>query len=1202
MIKGCNFFNQIWVIVAILLLHCTGKELNAFTPTTIDRDSTVQPVIAYDTLPIGIWDKIDLTGPQMKPSPKKNNWWLYTLGAGVLGGGAYWYFNRDKDTTEFPDDYRFILNDDLINIVCGVEDRSIDPLTNDIGTGLSIVEISNNESVTLEGSTIFIDKFISENVEISVKIKDAKGNEKTSILKIIVDFLPFTIESKFHTIENDDEVKDNIFSTSPCEGCTIIDVTGNHNTGSFTIEESGEYTYIPNELFKGLAQFRVEVENECKQTTTILIEIDVKGDDCFINPKVNIQNILCGLSTGQIEIILAPIERYRVVWEDGLIAFNRINLSAGSYRFTIFDLFGDCQEDYIVSIPEESFDFVRDIETHPSNCLKEGEIFLHFAQINHTYNISIYKEGEFINKFNFVGPTLNVGNYFNISSGRYTFVISLVGREEFCTVEIEAIVNFEDLPLNAEDDWITVDYNTIGEGDILINDSGTGIALYSYEQPVYGTVSVDQNGKTIYTPLLNFNGIDSFLYVIRDTCEQLDTAIVRISVQDKCDFEGIVVTKDADCGFSNGTASIVIQPDSLTYQIMWSNGQVGWSTINLNPGHYYVVVQEIASECRMSFPFEIKGSETPILKHYEVEAGSCYESGNIALFFNENYSPPYDIDIRLNGEYIGDLTLFGDTHLKEIMYVRPGNYTLTLNSTIDGCTQEISFEVDENETKIDLQNDSIKIKINHEWSGNILDNDTGVSLKIDSYEQPDGGNVDIDENGEATFKPHQDFEGITRFLYTAIDTCGQLDTAFVVIEVYNHCQHELRATVRDAICGLNNGIAEISIDPENIPFEILWSNGRTERKIDNLMAGIYFVTLTTEDGCKYVDSIEINERPLELITNIDSSPADCVGGGNIWGNFNATYPGPYMLSLFLEDSLIGAFEFTGNTFNFQDSLNLKRGQYTVLVNSLDFHPQCIQTLEVNIMQIPSVSILLPDYYTTPNNEILVRNVLNNDVGYNLILQSITPPVYGNILYQPNGFFTFTPYNGFSGVDTLIYSTIDICGQQNSAQIFITVTDPGPEIEDNSSIFVSFPNRMDDKTDTKPSGAMMENWMLLFTSKGYGLRIDNTPSFSKLNGFTGNTYNISVGHFSRSNKNWYLLPGISLGTDLFKTNSGNLDFKGIHTQAGIMFKLVQGIHFDINTKLETDFSKLRLTPSIRLLNEFKFNSKLDKAIPKLHTFN
>jgi PKD repeat protein len=55
----------------------------------------------------------------------------------------------------------------------------------------------------------------------------------------------------------------------------------------------------------------------------------------------------------------------------------------------------------------------------------------------------------------------------------------------------------------------------------------------------------------------------------------------------------------------------------------------------------------------------------------------------------------------------------------------------------------------------------------------------------------------------------------------------------------------------------NNGTATVNIN-QITPSNILWSNGETTTTIENLASGIYTVTISNDDGCQIVDSVEVS--------------------------------------------------------------------------------------------------------------------------------------------------------------------------------------------------------------------------------------------------------------------------------------------------------------------------------------------------------
>ena len=63
------------------------------------------------------------------------------------------------------------------------------------------------------------------------------------------------------------------------------------------------------------------------------------------------------------------------------------------------------------------------------------------------------------------------------------------------------------------------------------------------------------------------------------------------------------------------------------------------------------------------------------------------------------------------------------------------------------------------------------------------------------------------------------------------------------------------------------------------PPTYLWSNGATTQAITGLSAGIYSCTLTDNNGCQIIDSIEITEpSPISVIESI--THIDCNGANN----------------------------------------------------------------------------------------------------------------------------------------------------------------------------------------------------------------------------------------------------------------------------------------------------------------------------------
>lgn len=84
-----------------------------------------------------------------------------------------------------------------------------------------------------------------------------------------------------------------------------------------------------------------------------------------------------------------------------------------------------------------------------------------------------------------------------------------------------------------------------------------------------------------------------------------------------------------------------------------------------------------------------------------------------------------------------------------------------------------------------------------------------------------------------------------------------------------------------------------------------------------------------------------------------------------------------------------------------------------------------------------------DAYGAQANQTLTvdasTGVLSNDTGTGLTASVVTGPANGTLTLNPDGSFTYTPNNGFSGVDTFTYTGTDADGRTtNTATVTITV--------------------------------------------------------------------------------------------------------------------------------------------------------------------
>ncbi|TDW66953.1 CshA-type fibril repeat protein [Curtobacterium sp. PhB25] len=88
-----------------------------------------------------------------------------------------------------------------------------------------------------------------------------------------------------------------------------------------------------------------------------------------------------------------------------------------------------------------------------------------------------------------------------------------------------------------------------------------------------------------------------------------------------------------------------------------------------------------------------------------------------------------------------------------------------------------------------------------------------------------------------------------------------------------------------------------------------------------------------------------------------------------------------------------------------------------------------------------------DTGNTPNGTKLTvpaKGVLANDSGTGLSVVSNATPAHGTATVQPDGSYTYTPADGFSGTDTFQYTAKDSSGQTSTSTVTITVAPAGTD--------------------------------------------------------------------------------------------------------------------------------------------------------------
>ncbi|MFM7015393.1 MAG: beta strand repeat-containing protein, partial [Bacteroidota bacterium] len=145
-----------------------------------------------------------------------------------------------------------------------------------------------------------------------------------------------------------------------------------------------------------------------------------------------------------------------------------------------------------------------------------------------------------------------------------------------------------------------------------------------------------------------------------------------------------------------------------------------------------------------------------------------------------------------------------------------------------------------------------------------------------------------------------------------------------------------------ASCSQANGSASVNVTGGTSGYSYLWSNGQTTSIINNVLSGVYSVTVTDANGCTSNTLVNVGNIGGPSVSIANSSNVSCFGGANGSAQVNVSAGfGPYTY----------AWSPTGG--NTATATNLTAGNYSV--NVVDANG-CLSSTSILITQPTAINI------------------------------------------------------------------------------------------------------------------------------------------------------------------------------------------------------------------------------------------------------
>jgi gliding motility-associated-like protein len=622
-----------------------------------------------------------------------------------------------------------------------------------------------------------------------------------------------------------------------CNGSATVHYSISAGTVNF-LWSNGATTQTITNLCLGTYYVTVSTPNGCSDTASVTIS---NGVDLQLQTTINTPILCYGECTGSATVnVLNGQAPYTYNWfpnnfDNGPVINNKC---AGTYFVTVTDFNGCSVTGSVVfnQPPQLIIDSVRYTNISPCNGNNNG-------------TITIYVSGGTPNYLYNIGTGNQVSNQFiNLSAGTYTPTITDANG---CTVVGQPITITEPavLVINSITKTNVTPCFGSANGSITINVSG-GQPPYLYN------IGNGNQASNVFT------GLSGGTYNITVT-DQLGCTIVsnNITINEPLPLSLDLVNKtDVACDNQcTGTLEVTGNGGIPPYSYSWNpNIGNGNSFTNLCAGWYFATVTDNLG-CTATNQFEIKDTSNLTLNLVSQNNPSCFGlcDGSIEVSTTGG-TPPYTYSWN-NG--LPAIPLQTD--------LCANTYSVTVYD-VNSCQRSLYITLVEPQQL----NDSLKI------TSNILCNGLCTG-EITAY--PYGG------TGMYTYQWDDPANSITqtisnlcsnwyRVTITDQNNCTKVDSLF--LPQPDSIQTSLEVVSAISCYGVCDGAVAINVSGGISPYSLLWSNSGTTDTITNLCSGFIYVTVTDNNGCQKVDSIELTQPDSIQISFINVVQVSCGGNCN----------------------------------------------------------------------------------------------------------------------------------------------------------------------------------------------------------------------------------------------------------------------------------------------------------------------------------
>lgn len=343
---------------------------------------------------------------------------------------------------------------------------------------------------------------------------------------------------------------------------------------------------------------------------------------------------------------------------------------------------------------------------------------------------------------------------------------------------------------------------------------------------------------------------------------------------------------DADCGQTNGSASVAISGGDAPYDTYWSNGSTFTSVTDLAPGPYYVNVTD-NSGCSATAAAPIGSSGISLTA--ATNNVQCYGAltGGINLTVTGN-----------NGPFTYAWSNGATT--QDINNLAAGPYEVEVTDD-EGCVSTATYTILQ-PAQLNLSGTNVTSPSCGNTNGSVTVSFTGGSSPF-TYAWED-------ENGNDLGVSSATITNVGAGYLTAIvtDNFG-CESEFPVLVSNANGPTIAIDTIITSSCN-NDGAIELT-NVSNNAQNFLWSNGATTQNIAGVGPGLYIVEASSANGCTTVLSAEVTST-LPIAVEVCLVTVDTLTNTNLVVWEKPVTNDIASFNIYRETSQVGLYQLVGN--------------------------------------------------------------------------------------------------------------------------------------------------------------------------------------------------------------------------------------------------------------------------------------------------